>query len=93
MYYAKASNCCFWVREVLNSGLDGGFCPPENDSAPCRGFTGECGDIQEQFWTVPVPGYPNGLQDWNCDAFPDDDLPLDTFLVGLSASLYHICCC
>ena len=73
------------VRELLNSGPDGGACPADY-SLPCRGFTGECGDIASQFSSVPVlPDYPNGLADWTCHAFPDDDKPLDSFLVGLIA--------
>ena len=74
---------CNAVRDLLNSGPDGGSCPP-GYSLPCRGFTGECGDITSQFGSIPVlPDYPDGLADWNCHAFPDDDKPLDSFLVGL----------
>jgi hypothetical protein len=52
---------------------------------PCRGFEGNCGDIATQFATLPVlPDYPNGLQDWTCTAFPDDEnKPVDSFIVGL----------
>ena len=70
------------MRLILDSGPDGGECPPVG---PCRGFEGNCGDIANQFATLPVlPDYPNGLQDWTCTAFPDDDnKPFDSFLVGL----------
>ena len=70
------------MRLILDSGPDGGECPPVG---PCRGFEGNCGDIANQFATLPVlPDYPNGLQDWTCTAFPDDDnKPVDSFIVGL----------
>ena len=84
MYYAKSLNCCHTVRRLLDSGPDGGSCPEADITGPCRGFTGDCGDLSTQFASVAVlPGYPNGLQDWSCTAFPDDDHPLDSFLVGL----------
>ena len=35
---------------------------------------------------MPVlPDYPNGLGDWSCHAFPDDDSPRDSLIVGLIA--------
>ena len=70
------------MRLILDSGPDGGACPPVG---PCRGFEGNCGDIANQFATLPVlPDYPNGLQDWQCTAFPDDEnKPVDSFIVGL----------
>ena len=70
------------MRLILDSGPDGGECPPVG---PCRGFEGNCGDIANQFATLPVlPDYPNGLQDWTCTAFPDDEnKPVDSFIVGL----------
>ena len=81
MFYAKAVNCCAELTFVLNSGPDGGSCPAPTD---CRGFTGNCGDMVAQFADVPVlPDYPNGLADYMCHAFPDDDAPLDSFIVGL----------
>jgi hypothetical protein len=40
----------------------------------CRGFEGNCGDLADQFSTLPVlPDFPNGLQEWECTAFPDDE--------------------
>ena len=78
----KGANCCNDMRLILDSGPDGGACPPVG---PCRGFEGNCGDIATQFATLPVlPDYPNGLQDWTCTAFPDDEnKPVDSFIVGL----------
>ena len=79
---AQGANCCNDMRLILDSGPDGGACPPVG---PCRGFEGNCGDIANQFATLPVlPDYPNGLQDWQCTAFPDDEnKPVDSFIVGL----------
>jgi len=69
------------LRLILDSGPDGGNCPPVG---LCRGFAGNCGDIAAQFADVPVlPDYPDGMADFVCTAFPDDANPLDTFLVGL----------
>ena len=80
-YYAKAVNCCAEVRLLLDSGPDGGECPPVGD---CRGFNGTCGELPKQFATVAVmPDYPNGLQDYTCTAFPNDDNSVDSFIVGL----------
>ena len=71
------------MRLVLDSGPDGGACPPVGD---CRGFNGTCGMLATQFATVPVlPDYPNGLQDYTCTAFPDDASSVDSFIVGLIA--------
>ena len=67
--------------DILNSGPDGGSCPSASD---CRGFTGTCADLVQQFNTIAVlPSYPNGLQDYTCTAFPDENKPLDSFIVGL----------
>ena len=80
---AQGVNCCVVLRQILDSGPDGGNCPPVG---PCRGFEGTCGDITNQFAELPVlPDYPDGMQDWTCTAFPDDNSNLDTFLVGLIA--------
>ena len=76
-------NCCAEVVAILNSGPDGGNCP---SAADCRGFTGNCADITDQFADLPVlPDFPDGLADYTCTAFPNDDNPIDSFIVGLSA--------
>ena len=76
-------NCCAELVAILDSGPDGGNCASPAD---CRGFTGNCADIAEQFAELPVwPDYPNGLADYTCHAFPDEDKPVDSFIVGLSA--------
>ena len=76
-------NCCAELVAILDSGPDGGNCASPAD---CRGFTGNCADIAEQFAELPVwPDYPSGLADYTCHAFPDEDKPVDSFIVGLSA--------
>jgi hypothetical protein len=81
MFHAKAVNCCGDVVALLDAGPDGGACPAAGD---CRGFNGTCADLTTQFADVPVlPSFPAGLQDYTCHAFPDDDAPLDSFIVGL----------
>ena len=75
-------NCCAAIRLVLDSGPDGGNCPP--GAGPCRGFAGNCGDTIAQFADLPVlPDHPNGLSDYVCTSFPDDARFIDTFLVSL----------
>ena len=75
---------------MLDSGPDGGFCPPVGD---CRGFPGNCADLPAQFATIAVlPDYPQGLQDYMCHAFPDEEKTFDSFLVGLSASRVGLSC-
>ena len=48
-YYSKSLNCCIEIRGLLDT-LDGvsGFCPPAIFAAPCREFTGNCADTEEQ---------------------------------------------
>ena len=83
MFYAKAVICCAELVSLLDSGPDGGNCP---SAADCRGFTGNCADIVDQFADLPVlPDFPDGLADYTCNAFPNDDNPVDSFIVGLSA--------
>ena len=82
MYELKATGCCAAIRVILDSGPDGGNCPP--GAGPCRGFIGNCGDVIAQFSDLPVlPDHPNGLADYVCTAFPDDARFIDTFLVSL----------
>jgi hypothetical protein len=66
---------------MLDSGPDGGDCPPVG---LCRGFPGNCADLPAQFAALPVlPDWPDGLADYTCHAFPDEDNQIDSFLVGL----------
>ena len=70
---------------ILDSGPDGGNCATPAD---CRGFTGNCADIVDQFADLPVlPDFPDGMAEYTCTAFPNDDNPIDSFIVGLSALL------
>ena len=49
----------------------------------CRGFE-SCSDLVTQFADVPVlPDFPDGLADWSCTAFPNDDSQADSFIVSL----------
>ena len=74
-------NCCAELKLLLDSGPDGGDCPPVG---LCRGFPGNCADLPDQFANVPVlPDFPDGLADYTCSAFPDDNNQIDSFLVGL----------
>jgi hypothetical protein len=71
------------VGAILDSGPDGGNCATPAD---CRGFTGNCADIVDQFADLPVlPDFPDGMAEYTCTAFPNDDNPIDSFIVGLSA--------
>lgn len=74
-------NCCAELRSILDSGPDGGACPPVGS---CREFEGNCADIMEQFADVPVlPDFPDGMSTYFCTQFPDDEQPFDSFIVGL----------
>jgi hypothetical protein len=72
-FYAKAVNCCAELRFILDSGPDGGECPPVG---PCRGFPepgkeATCSMIIDQFADLAVlPDFPNGLNEYTCHAFP-----------------------
>jgi hypothetical protein len=63
---------------------DGG-CPPVG---ACRGVdeAGNCRDLPGLFATTPVPPYfPNGLSEYTCHTFPDDDRTVDSIIVALIA--------
>jgi hypothetical protein len=69
-------NCCAEIQALLE-------CPPVG---PCRGVEANCGDLAEAFADTPVlPDYPDGLADYVCGAFPDDENPRDSLIVGLLA--------
>jgi hypothetical protein len=68
------------VRALLDAEYAGG-CPP---AGTCRGFDGNCADLAAQFAFVPVlPDYEEGLDGYECHAFPDSAKRLDSFIVGL----------
>jgi hypothetical protein len=75
MFYAKGVNCCAEVRAILDATP---FCTAAPDAC-----AGECATLPLVFADVPVPGYPGGLADYICTAFPDDGVPSDTVVVAL----------
>ena len=76
LYARQAQNCCAEVQALLG-------CPAVG---PCRGVEGNCGDLPSVFADTPVPPYfPNGLQDYTCIQFPDDNSPRDSIIVALIA--------
>ena len=75
---------------ILDSGPDGGNCA---SPAGCRGFSGNCADIVDQFADLPVlPDFPNGMSEYTCTAFPNDNNPVDSFIVGLRACVRCLLC-
>jgi hypothetical protein len=77
-YQSKGATCCRELRELL--GCDGG-----DLAAPCRGFAGDCADLQAQFVELPSEVLPDGadVAGYECHAFPDDDRRIDQLWVGL----------
>ena len=71
-FYSRSLNCCAEVRGFL------GCSPSYLD--PCREFTGNCGDLLEQFKDVPDSGIPD---DYECTQFPDEKSPRDKVIVSL----------
>jgi hypothetical protein len=79
MFYAKGVNCCAEVQFLLGSLAEG--------------VLGNCGDLPAAFADTPVPPYfPDGLREYVCHAFPDDDRPVDSFIVAL-ISMASACPC
>jgi hypothetical protein len=78
-FQRKGATCCAELRALLG-------CPGALGSA-CRGFGGDCADLQSQFAELPPEVLPEGaaelLADWECHAFPDEENPIDSFFVGL----------
>jgi hypothetical protein len=73
MFYAKGVNCCAEVMFILGDlavGLE----------------STTCGDLPLAFADKPVPPYfPDGMSEYVCHAFPDDERPVDSFIVALIA--------
>ena len=71
-YYSKSLNCCIEIRGLLDT-LDGvsGFCPPAIFAAPCREFTGNCADTEEQFRSLP-PDQGGLPEDYECHQVRSD---------------------
>jgi hypothetical protein len=76
MYYAKAVNCCAEVQMLLGCG----------PMAPCRGKEfATCAELPELFAEergLPSP-FSEGLKDYTCTQFPNDDNPRDSLIVAL----------
>jgi hypothetical protein len=53
--------------------------------APCRGREGiMCGDLAATFADEPLPPhFPDGLADYSCRQFPDEENPRDSLIVAL----------
>lgn len=80
-YYSRSLNCCVDLRTILGCSA--------NPDEPCRGFTGYCSDLQNQFTGIQDGMIP---PNWTCQRFPVDDsvaggdqgtMRRDSILVGL----------
>jgi len=58
-YSSKSTNCCIEMRQILG-------CDP-SETAPCRGFVGDCSLLQAQFSAVQG----SGIDTFVCTQFPD----------------------
>ena len=76
-FQQKGATCCSQLRELVGCSA--------NLDVPCRGFSGDCADLQRQFEELPPQVLPPGadVAGFTCHAFPDDDNPIDKFFVGL----------
>jgi hypothetical protein len=64
MFYAKAVNCCAEVRDILADAC----------AATPTACAGSCADLANVFASTPVPpAFPDGMADYVCQAFPNDD--------------------
>lgn len=70
VFQQKGYNCCVDARAFLGCSAD--------IAAPCRGFSGDCSDLLDQFADVPDTNVAN----FQCLRFPRDDRPLDGVFVG-----------
>ena len=75
LFYSKSLSCCVQIRSLLDDG-SGALCPPAALAAPCREFSGNCADVEEQFRSVP-PEQGGLPEDYECHQFPDEALFLD----------------
>jgi hypothetical protein len=76
-FQQKGATCCSQLRELVGCSAD--------LDVPCRGFVGDCADLQAQFAELPPEVLPPGadVAGFECHAFPDEDNPIDSFFVGL----------
>jgi hypothetical protein len=77
-FQRKSATCCAQLRALLG-------CADTALGTPCRGYAGDCADLQAQFLELPPEVLPPGadVAGFTCHAFPDDDNPIDQFWVGL----------
>ena len=81
MFYSRGATCCSEIRALLG-------CDP---TGPCREAMADCTDLPAQFdvntlFVEPSSqciAAPTPVVDYQCTAFPDDNNPIDSFLVGL----------
>lgn len=74
----RAVSCCEQIRISLGCSL--------NPAEPCRGFSGACADIREQFKDLDGLMAADGtLADLaqKCTSFPDPDFVSDRIVMGL----------
>lgn len=76
VFWNRAVSCCEEIRSILGQGLEPSVCPAD-PATPCRGFTGDCADLAQQFASV-VPE----LDAFVCRAFPDPESPWHQAVVG-----------
>ena len=69
-YYSKSLNCCKDIRAQLDRDSPG-ICPPNDFSAPCREFVGNCADTEEQFRSLP-PDQGGLPEDYECHQVRSD---------------------
>jgi hypothetical protein len=76
-------NCCAELQLILAL-----CCPAEGacSGVPATYRQASCGELLGMFDAAPLlPYFPDGLSDYTCHAFPDDDNPRDSFIVALIA--------
>jgi hypothetical protein len=74
-FYAKGQNCCAALRADADAACGASACPANT-------LTQRCADLLTAI-AAPESAYPPALQDWTCNAFPNDDLPGDSLIVAL----------
>lgn len=73
IYLRRGLDCCIQMRQKLSCD------DPFDVTAPCRGFSGDCNDLQEAF----TPLYGSDLIGFRCLTFPNPALFSDDIKSGL----------
>ena len=76
-FYAKGVNCCTALREATESA-----CSAAAHPCPQNALTMRCADLLPAI-SEAASSYPPELADWQCQAFPNDDMPRDSLIVAL----------